>query len=296
MKIHFYLVAAVMLFMTSLNPAHTQNSQAEYDKELIYRVGFGNADDIAGLLHKGANPDQVNEIGSPLASVAAGRFDGQAYTIVEQLIKAGANINQGGQSNFFPIVVAARRGDATLVELLLKSGADVNVTDGNGVTAIDIARFDERDDIVTLMQEYKRQQAQTAQARISPEKYNEHLRESIYGSCAMEYMRYYFAKGMGRRKDGTAESHKNKWVQHIQSHHNPLASIFYVDTVKLLEAEKRAALHIRAELQAMLRNSYRRRFGVGKESDLEKRCGEYADNWMKTKNYFPSSLHVTDVK
>ena len=294
MKYSFYLLAALMLFMASFTPAYAQNSQAEYDKELIYRAGFGNASDVAGLLRKGANPNQFNEIGSPLISVAAGRFDGQAYTIVEQLIKAGADINQGGRSNFYPIVIAARRGDVKLVQLLLESGADVTVTDGNGVAPIDIARFDERDDIVTLMQEYKRKQEQAQVDRISPEKYDEHLRESVYGSCAMEYMRYYFHKNMGRPQDGTAESHQQKWIQHIQSHHAPLASVFYVDSEKLLEAERRAALRIRAELEAMLRNSYRRRNGVGEDSDLQARCGTIADNWMKTEYYFPSQIHAAE--
>jgi len=283
-----------MLAMASLNPAHAKNTQAEYDKELVYRTGFGNADDIAGLISKGANPNQVNEIGSPLISVAAGRFDGQAYTIVEQLIKAGANINEGGPSNFYPMVVAVRRGDIGVISLLLESGADVNVTDGNGISAIDIARFDEREDIVELMIDYKRRQEEAERNRTSPEKYNMHLRESIYGACAMEYMRFYFAKGMGRKGDGTADSNRQKWVNHIQSHHEPLASIFYVDSARLIDAERKAAQKINVELDAMLRNSYRRRYGVGTESDLKARCGLIADTWMGSSNYFSSSIHVGD--
>ena len=56
--------------------------------------------------------------------------------VVEELLKAGANVNLHGKGGATPLMRAAVGAHSEIVELLLKSGADVNSRDDRGRTPL----------------------------------------------------------------------------------------------------------------------------------------------------------------
>ncbi len=71
---------------------------------------------------------------------------------VRTLLNRGASPNSDGIDGVErAIVAAAESGNAEIVDLLIKKGADVNLTDGEGRTALDVATKKGFTNIVTLL-------------------------------------------------------------------------------------------------------------------------------------------------
>jgi hypothetical protein len=60
-------------------------------------------------------------------------------SVVQQLLKAGVNVNVRTSDGKTPLMMAAAKGYSDLAKVLLDGGADANVVDGNGGTALKIA-------------------------------------------------------------------------------------------------------------------------------------------------------------
>jgi ankyrin repeat protein len=71
-------------------------------------------------------------------------------TVVKVLLAAGANVNvsQNGRSLLMQIVGG---GDLLTAEMLLAAGADVNYRNSEGVTALDVARAENHQDLEMLL-------------------------------------------------------------------------------------------------------------------------------------------------
>lgn len=76
---------------------------------------------------------------------------GSDYDAVAFLIDKGACINLKNQYGNTALIFAAKNGDAEMINLLLKHGADINAI-GNGTTAIDIARENNKIEVVKLLE------------------------------------------------------------------------------------------------------------------------------------------------
>lgn len=260
-----------------------------YDKELPYKVRFGQATDVEILLEKGADPNQMNESGMPLVAVAASRTDGLAVPILRALIKAKANVNDGGFSKQYPIIIAARRGDAELMSFLLNEAyADFNVQDPNGAFPRDIAEHNGYLDLVAMIDAIQDERAKTLQDMYSPERRNQLIRELLFSSCGHNYMHYYFSTkqdDIPKEKQAEAlELYKGRMVAAL----NDLQQIFQMDQTALLSLATDASKRIFNELEALISNRNRRKHGVGKPEDLEKRCGLIADAVMKERLRLPT--------
>jgi hypothetical protein len=71
---------------------------------------------------------------------------------VQELLDRGADPNSNGIDGVErAIVAAAASGNAEIVALLIKKGANVNLTDGNGRTALDVATQKGFTNIVSLL-------------------------------------------------------------------------------------------------------------------------------------------------
>ena len=60
-------------------------------------------------------------------------------SVVQQLLKAGVNVNVRTSDGKTALMMAAAKGYSDLAKVLLDGGADANVVDGNGSTALKIA-------------------------------------------------------------------------------------------------------------------------------------------------------------
>jgi ankyrin repeat protein len=111
------------------------------DTALMIASYKGDAAVVKALLDKEAEP---NNTGWTALHYAAAIGNDE---IVQMLLDASAYIDAGSPNQTTPIMMAARAGKILTVKLLLDSGADVTLKNDLGMTAIDLAKKFDHDDI-----------------------------------------------------------------------------------------------------------------------------------------------------
>ncbi len=119
---------------------------AKLNKELAARLIFAEPNEIIGLIKKGATPDAKNRYGLPVIFMAAERGE---VTILEALVKAGANVNSKigtahntdgagytGTADGTPMCYAASKGKVEAMQFLFDNKADVNGAGPEGTTPL----------------------------------------------------------------------------------------------------------------------------------------------------------------
>ncbi|AMO99811.1 ankyrin repeat family protein [Collimonas arenae] len=110
------------------------------DTALMIASYKGKVAAVKALLDKEAEP---NNTGWTALHYAAAIGNDE---IVQMLLDASAYIDAGSPNNTTPIMMAARAGKIMTVKLLLDSGADATLKNDVGMSAIDLARkFDHND-------------------------------------------------------------------------------------------------------------------------------------------------------
>lgn len=271
----------IILLLLSLFLAFPAAAAPKFNvqKELSYRVEFGSPADVKMLLEKGGDPNGVNELGWPLVSVAARRVDGLAVEVVDMLAQAGADLNQGGASRQYPIIIAARNGDADLANYLLLKGVDVDVRDRNGVQPVEIAQKNGHEDVFDILEVLAMKAAEEKEKMHSPERYKELRRELSVASCSYQYMNYYFKSGQDKFSDDYIADKTSEWEGRLISITNDLYQIFKMPLEDMELIRNYAAKAVYADLERLISNRNRRSHGVGTEADRTKRCGAIADKW-----------------
>ncbi len=97
---------------------------------LIAALGKKNHAMVRLLLSRGANPNVVGDLHFPLEEA----IDGTDKTSVELLLKAGADVNKQGDSEWNPLEVAAQFGGESIVTLLLRYHPELITKEVNGMT------------------------------------------------------------------------------------------------------------------------------------------------------------------
>lgn len=143
----------------------------------------GEEEQVSQLLRAGANPDQRDEAGLPVLTVAATRgFDEVVYnlldagadidllnavgqsaltqavfyghqTIVDKLLAAGALVNHTDERfKLTPLMAASRAGHPVLAQQLIDAGSDLEAADGiNGYTPLIWATVHDHADVVRVL-------------------------------------------------------------------------------------------------------------------------------------------------
>lgn len=119
------------------------NVKNVYGQTALHQAASQGVPKIVELLL--ANKADVNSISSegftPLHAAACNGKNDTRKTVVEILLKSGANVNAKiPRSGETPLHKAIFRGDVEVVKLLLDHGADVNATSKFGVTSLYFAR------------------------------------------------------------------------------------------------------------------------------------------------------------
>jgi ankyrin repeat protein len=105
---------------------------------LLYAIKGGNSECVRVLLGAGANPNKTGYIKEYTPIAKAAESDNE--TIVDLLIKAGADVTQPANSNCAPILMAAAKGNIKILQALIAARAEV-MTHYNGFTPLhDAAR------------------------------------------------------------------------------------------------------------------------------------------------------------
>ncbi len=273
------MIAVLIMTVFIHSPAYAK--KLDVQKELAYRVEFGSPGDVRYLLEKGGDPNGVNKLGWPLVSVASRRTDGLAVEMLEILTEAGAELNQGGPSRQYPIIIAARNGDKELAEYLLLEGVDTDVRDRNGVQPVEIAKYYGHEDVFDILEELALKRAEQEEAMRSPERYEELRHNLAYEYCAVQYMHYYFSYEKSKYTDEYIDDHMTERRNNIYEISNDLYQIFHMPWEDMNLVREEVSEEVYGELEEMISPRNRRKLGVGSEKDLNERCTRIAEAWHK---------------
>ena len=117
--------------------ADVNSTDTSGDTALILASRNGHASSVSALIDSGANVNLVSTVNEYTALGAA------AWTwkkrSVENLLKAGADVNISGHSGQTSLMWAAKGGKTEILDLLLEAGANVNPITNNKDTALTLA-------------------------------------------------------------------------------------------------------------------------------------------------------------
>ena len=118
-------------------------------QNLHHAIGEGDLETMQKLLKHGADPNAESGGYTALLDAIA---DGNE-SIISSLIDHGAGLKNQGSPAWTPLNYASFWGNTGVVKVLIKKGADVNLPDVDGVTALDIAIGNDRQELTKLLKE-----------------------------------------------------------------------------------------------------------------------------------------------
>ena len=126
-------------------------SAAGREVPLIDAVKHADAAAVRALLQKSGDVNATELDGSTALHWAVQK---DALDIVDQLLRAGANVKAGNRYNVTPLTLACTNGNFAIVERLLKAGADANTTLPGGETALMTAARTGKPDVIKALLAY----------------------------------------------------------------------------------------------------------------------------------------------
>lgn len=121
-----------------------------HNTQLYEAAERGDTEAVGSLLSKGANPDELNQLGwTALMMAVANGHKATALTLLE----SGANPNITNLIGRSPLMFAARYGDVDLVAQLLRNGAQVDLNESPDPNALCSAALEGHVQVVRLLLE-----------------------------------------------------------------------------------------------------------------------------------------------
>ena len=118
-------------------------------QNLNHVIREGDLETMQKLLKHGADPNAESGGYTALLDAIA---DGNE-SIISSLIDHGAGLKNQGSPAWTPLNYASFWGNTGVVKSLIKKGADINLPDVDGVTALDIAIGNDRQELAKLLKE-----------------------------------------------------------------------------------------------------------------------------------------------
>ena len=279
-----YLLIIILLFT---NSAIAQQGYS-LDEELLYRINFGRADDVAILLDKGADPNAKTNIGEAALSVAIGRGDNEAIGMVKALLDKGAMPNVVDKSGYYPIISAARTGKTEMVKLLLERDADFNIKSPTGKTLLDVAKDSGNPDTIKLVQEALDKESAYAASLRTPERFKQFIARYSFDSCEYQYWSYIIASRQSPDKQEEYNDNLSKAKSRIEATIQQIQKYYpNTPTADLQKVSNDSAQSVYDSLEFLVSNNNRREKGVGSGDDMKRRCQKISDD---THIDFPPSV------
>lgn len=143
-------------------------SERTKDTALSLACTKGRFEVVDLLIKKGANKEHRNVSDyTPLSLAASGGY----VNIIKLLLQNGAEINSrtGSKLGISPLMLAAMNGNTAAVKLLLDMGSDINAQiETNKNTALTLACFQGRQEVVSLLLERKANLEHRAKTGLTP--------------------------------------------------------------------------------------------------------------------------------
>ena len=115
-----------MLMRAGVNPADIPQDleQQLLNKQLLDAIARAEAATVVALIEAGADPNAIDKEGD---SALANAAHYSSLLVARELLAAGADISwQGSRGGWTPLAFAALTSDREMVEMLLDAGADIN--------------------------------------------------------------------------------------------------------------------------------------------------------------------------
>lgn len=256
---------------------------SKLDENLIYNANFGEASEVRKFLDAGANPNAVGEDGWPTISLAAMRPDDQGMTIVRMLVDAGVNLNVRDVNGETPLMNAITNNNAPMVKYMIEHGADFRAVNKSGTKVLDFAKHYGGDEVVAIVQEAIRLEEERIREGRSRRHYFRMMDDYIYYNCVLQYLAY---NRDTRLYPTTRKEEINRRIEVAQGHignaQTELAYNFNLSNHRLEEISRQTQSMIFDELEAMISNRNRLKYGVGSDKDLDKRCQKILGVWRES--------------
>lgn len=299
----------------SISDAKPVSKLTEQERgEIVYRTNLGRASDVKILIEKGASPDETNNSGVPLISLASSRSDSEGLEMVKMLVEKGADINQADPRGKNALFYAAKIGNKDIVGYLLDNKIRYSATDNSGNTARVVAYQTGNYEIVEMLDNFVRGQNEAVRKQYESankeieERYKafndavheqdrkdsevltseeDIIKDGVYklafSSCSASYWQY-CSSARQPTEYSTQDLNNNIYTQtgKINEFSNFLISEHHVASTTVQNITSVSANNIKAQLANYSSNDERRDNGVGTTEDMKRRCGAIADTWNTT--------------
>jgi ankyrin repeat protein len=255
----------------------------DLNEELDYRVRFSKAADVKILLNNGADPNYVNKTGLTMSFIAVSRKDNDGLPVLKALVDAGADINQSGTSNQYPLIIAVRDGNAVMLKYLLaKPDIRLDVTDSNGMTALQLAEYKADDKIIGLIKAVKDEQDRKTAALRDPNRRNQLMYKWVGLQCDKYYFEHYFKVKLDPKTPEEIRQVMDKYPPQFEELSEDLHRNFNLNTNNFA---KYVAAFVNSRLDSQfsqaLSNRMRRKQGLGTEAHRTKSCEKVVKEFEK---------------
>jgi hypothetical protein len=281
-KIIFWFLLITSIFLPFSAP-FSANAAQDLNEELAYRVRFSKAADVKILLDNKADANYVNNLGIPMVAVAVSRKDNDALPVLKELVKGGADVNQGGGSNQYPIILAIRDNNLEIVKYLAKEKhVNMRVKDLNGLMPLEIAEYNANDAIIDIVKAEKKRQDAILKQLKSPERRNKIMQKWANLYCEKVYLEHYFTVKLDKKTPEEIRATLEKYPPQFDAIIDDLRKNFYVnvkDFVKYVNNFVKPRLYV--QFRKMISNRMRRKLGFGTAEDMKARCDKIVEEFAK---------------
>jgi ankyrin repeat protein len=250
------------------------------DEDLIYQANFGTPDKVSAALKAGGNPNAVGADKWPAISLAALRADDHALPIIKLLVEAGGNLNTRDANGETPLMNAITVNDAEMVKYMIEQGADFYATNTSGRNVQEFAKHYGNQQVAGLIAEAIRIDQQRVQEGRSSKRLYRMLDDYIYYTCAGRYIAYNNATNLytdaekARTQKQLEEINARVGNAHVELQHN-----FNMLPRDLTNIATNVQDVLFRQLEDLISNRNRRKYGVGSDSDLDTRCKDVLELW-----------------